>query len=151
MWCFNTPLSTDTFNNQCGVQCVSFLYSLKGSLTFYGYSRNTSDDPHSVLDSSVTSPPVGTRISKTSFPILLLLFRLVDVVRLKPGQNRSFILFSLCLSVLSIYFPSLCWKCSEAEREDVGHTTVKWRPGPQRSVLCVCVCVWECICILFCL
>lgn len=47
--------------------------------------------------------------------------------------------FFCCVSPMSIFFPSLCWKWNEAEREDVGQTSVKWRQGPLRSVrLCWC-------------
>lgn len=54
----------------------------------------------------------------------------------EPGKNRC--LFFLSISVLSIYFPCLCWRWSEAEREDVG-------PGPWGECVCVCVCMWMCL------
>jgi len=41
---------------------------------------------------------------------------------------------------MSIFFPSLCCKGNEAEREDVGQTAMKWRPGPLTNVS-----LWMCV------
>ena len=139
-------------NKHCFFSLLSW-----GSFSFLSF-RFTALDPDSVLDSGVTSQPVRTRTSQNPSIVLSFFFvffrlrwRLQTEARKKKKNNKkkkhsSFILFSL--RALSIFFPSLCWKWNEAEREDVGQTAVKWRPGPLRSVWsCVCVCV--CICILF--
>lgn len=97
---------------------------------------------YNVLDSNLTCEPVGTWISKASIPILLLLSRLVSVFRQEGGKKKQMSCSFLSpISVLSIYFPCLCWRWNEAEREDVGRTAMKWRPGPFRSVCGLCICI----------
>lgn len=90
-------------------------------------SRYNSPYPYTALNACVTT--CEDSFSKTS----------VDFIVLFDSPALLTALFSFAVSPMSIFFPPLCWKWNEAEREDVGQTSMKRRQGPLRSVR-VCSC-----------
>lgn len=118
---------------------LSLLYS--ESLSFHRYSEPLLIRPIFRIQARRLNP-LGHGFPKTFITALFWFSRLVDVFTLKPGKNRSLILFSLCVSVTPVHLLSI--SLLEVKRGRTRGCGTDSREMEARAPE-ECVIVWMCV------